>query len=670
MFSHQKVLVESLGIYLPPKVVSTEAVLAACKNPFTFPLEKITGIRNRRMAGETEFSCDIAQKAVADCLIHSRHATESIDLLICCNISRYDGPGRVSFEPSTAARLRAHFGLWGALAFDLTNACAGMFTGIRVAEAFLANGSIRTAMVVSGEYITHLTHTAQEEIEHFMDTRLACLTLGDAGVALILENGGESAAGLQCLELQTFGRYSPYCIAKRSDQQGMIMYTDTVHLTEVALKSGARHALKVLEQAGWPAHSFRHLIMHQTSTMTLNSARREINRLLHATVSTDDNTVNNLENRGNTASTSHFVALSDLIDQNVIQSGDRIVFSITASGLTIGTALYVMDELPDRLRRSRTGASRQVVSPAVEPLPGSVHFAGNGSRIESLGTVRASAAGQDSMEMSVSAAKRCLGNSVHEQGDIGLLLYCGVYRTDYLLEPAYAALLAGKLELNDSIEVEGKHTFAFDIFNGALGFLQACCVAEQMLFAEHCNQALIVAAETENNQGPEAAGRMEICEMASAAILEKSPSPAMGFSRFLFRYDPEALDAYSTWYAPEDDLPRLHVNKEPALEQHYMHNVCDAVREILEREGASINEVDIIFPPQISPDFVARLSIALDIPREKFVNIATSGQDLFTSSLPAAMESALVKGLVRPGDRGLLIAVGSGIQVGCAVYHF
>ena len=49
-------IIESLGTYLPPKVVTSEEVLAGCVQPIKFPLAKLTGIKSRRMAGETEFS--------------------------------------------------------------------------------------------------------------------------------------------------------------------------------------------------------------------------------------------------------------------------------------------------------------------------------------------------------------------------------------------------------------------------------------------------------------------------------------------------------------------------------------------------------------------------------------------------------------------------------------
>jgi 3-oxoacyl-[acyl-carrier-protein] synthase III len=58
----------------------------------------------------------------------------------------------------------------------------------------------------------------------------------------------------------------------------------------------------------------------------------------------------------------------------------------------------------------------------------------------------------------------------------------------------------------------------------------------------------------------------------------------------------------------------------------------------------------------------------MDISRDKFVDVAR--KDLFTSSLPYALEHIREQNLVEPGDIGLIIAIGSGIQVGCCIYHF
>ena len=73
MYKKQNTIIESIGTYLPPKIFSTVEVMQGCKNKIQFPLENITGIKTRRVAGESEFSIDLANKAVADCLANSKY---------------------------------------------------------------------------------------------------------------------------------------------------------------------------------------------------------------------------------------------------------------------------------------------------------------------------------------------------------------------------------------------------------------------------------------------------------------------------------------------------------------------------------------------------------------------------------------------------------------------
>lgn len=669
MQQQQNAIIESIGVFLPPCSVATGDVIAGCKKPLHFPLEKITGIKSRRMAGQQEFSIDLARKAVADCLANSSYDAADIDLLICCNISRYDGPNRVSFEPNTSVQLRKEFHFRNALAFDITNACAGMFTGIYLVAALLRTGAIKRGLVVSGEYITHLTDTAQREINSFMDTRLACLTLGDAGAALILENAPNTDVGFQDLHLQTFGRYSSYCTAKASEKGGMIMYTDSVGLTEVAVRSGAQHAIQRLQQSGWSPDSFHHLIMHQTSALTMNSARKEINRLLNGNISHDGNTINNLESRGNTASTSHFIAVADQICNGKIQAGDRVVFSISASGLTIGTALYVFDNLPDRMRQSELRERVKNTSKEETEAPAT---SVTRIRMESVGTFSCNANGQGmSMERLRHAADSCLQQSGYQHNDIGLLVYSGVYRDEYLLEPAYAALLAGELDMNATATgTNNKTTLAFDIFNGSLGFLNACYIAQQLITAGDCEAAMIVAAESENNRDEPDAEKMAIQETASAIILDSSPLQQVGFHRFLFRYFTASIAAYTTYCDTSGTKPVLRISKDAALQSLYAACITPVVQELLEKECLAPEQIAMVFPPQISSAFIAQLAETLPFPKEKFVDVVQGSDDLFSSSLPYAFEYVKKNNLAKPGDVGLVIAVGAGIQVGCALYYF
>ncbi len=667
-------IIESIGVYLPPKVVSTKEVLENCSTPIRFPLEQLTGIKTRRMAGETEFAVDLARKAIESCLANSKYNPGDIDLLICSSISRYNGPNfHVTFEPSTSTQLQKHFGFKNALAFDISNACTGMFTALYIVDAFLKAGLIRRGMVVSGEYITHLTKTAQRELEGYMDSRLACLTVGDAGAAVILETTPDKRVGFHEFDMYTLGRYYDFCIAKASEAAygGAIMYTDAVKVSALNIQQAVSHAAHMIERSGWSHEAFDRIIMHQTSKMTIYDAAREINRYFGKELCHEGNLINNIAERGNTASTTHFVALMDHILSNRIKSGENAVFGITGSGVNIGTAIYTFDDLPDRLRQT-AGVGRKPDKVAEGQKPFRALLPRNRRiRVESIGTFPLdSSIKRETLEMVRIAAENCLHASACSRSDIDLLIYAGVYRDDFICEPAIASMVAGTLQINDTIQSQqDKKSFSFDLFNGAVGFLNACYVATGMVKAHKANNVMVVASEVENNLDSLPAELRGIEETASVVILDESPDGKTGFGNFVFKHFPEYLGAFSSHTKFYNGKACLHFERDPQLEVCYQQCILDAVHELLSIEQLDLAQIKVILPPQISSDFISGLSDALKLSRDKFVDVAPA-HDLFTSSLPYTLQYARSYNMVEPGDIGLIIAVGTGIQVGCATYYF
>jgi 3-oxoacyl-[acyl-carrier-protein] synthase III len=663
-------LIESLGVYLPPKEVLTEDLMRGCVVNLGFPLERMSGIKSRHVAGDTEFSIDLAERAIVRCLERSKYGPGDVELLIIASVARSDGPGLwVSHEPSTALRLRHRLGLERAIVFDIASACSGMFTGLVVADALIRRGVIQRGIVASGEYISHLGITAQKEITEVLDQRLACLTLGDAGAAVMLEGTDAPDRGFDALDLSTFGAYASYCVAypTREPHGGAIMLTDALKLTDAATRHGAAHALQTLQGAGWSAESFQHLIMHQTSSTALTSAMREINRVVGTRVCHPGNTIDNLARRGNTASTSHFVALGDSLAAGRIRTGDRVIFAISGSGLTVGTALYTFDDLPDRFASPPGVKTTPSVRQEARPRPD-----GPLVRIESIGIASGAATGRgETFDLLRQAATDCLAHSCFDRGDIALLIFAGVYRTAYLTEPAIAALLAGELDINATLsESDPRRTLAFDISNGAVGFLNACHVATEMIRAGRVTAAMVVTSEVENNAESFPAEMLGIEETGSAVILTLAAGPPAGFGSFCFRAFTERAMALATHCINRDATVCLVVTRDPDLERQYVAAIAATVTGFLAGEGIELGRIARVLPPQISPEFISSLSAALGVPREQFVDVTGGRRDLFTSSVPFAFRSLGELGLMTSGDIGLVVTVGSGIQVGCALYYF
>jgi amino acid adenylation domain-containing protein len=666
--------IESLGAYLPPKIVSSDEIINNTVKPLRFPMARLVGIKNRRMAGETEFSFELARNAIADCLANSKYNPEDIDLLLSCSISRGLKDIQFQFEPSMAMELKRHFGFTNAIAFDVSNACTTMFTGMYIAEAYLKAGLARRAMIFSGEYISHLITTAQKEIDGFMDSRLACLTVADAGSALILELAPDKKVGFQEFEMYTLGRYSEACIGKVTDREhgGAIMYTDAVQVSAVNMKQAISHAGHIIDRAKLPYNSFQHIIVHQTSKTTIQDVANAFNRYFGAEVCKQETVIDNIVERGNTATTTHMIALMDHIRNGTIQTGQSLLFGITGSGATIGTAIYTLDGLPDRIRRREAGEwtpeKVQSVSERFVPrLPATKRV-----RVASIGTVPLAGAGieKTTLDLIRIAAERCLESSSYQKGDVDLLIYSGVYRDEFLCEPAVAALVEGMLGINDDIDTQQeKKTFALDIFNSGVGTLNACYASSVMIRAGKGKNALVVTSEVENNRDLSPSPLIGVEETGSALLLDESPDGMSGFGQFVFKHFPEYQEALRTRSETWNGKTRLHIQKDLRLEEYYLHCIGETVQELLDQEQLTLDQVCVILPPQISSEFISGLSELLEVSRDKLVDVHAA-RDLFTSSLAYTLQQVQEQKLAQPGDVALIINVGSGIQVGCATYYF
>jgi 3-oxoacyl-[acyl-carrier-protein] synthase III len=488
-------------------------------------------------------------------------------------------------------------------------------------------------------------------------------------MALILEQAPSDQVGFHELELYTLGKYHPLCVAKVTDRPhgGAIMYTDPVTSSAVTIKQAVSHSLGVLGRRGWLPDDVKHLILHQTSTTTLDGAMHEVNRVVGREVCSRANTIYNIAERANTATTTHFVALWDQLGQGKVDRGDKILFGISGSGQTVGSALYTMDDLPSRWRAGapeRASAENGKVS----VTPHGRHFRlPRRVRVESIGL--SGDVQPETVPMLLAAGTDCLKQSAHAAGDIELVLHAGVYRSDFVLEPALASIAAGELGMNsDDATLGERRTFAFDLTNGGVGPLDACLVAGQMIASGKIVAAMILASEVENNAKSWPENLLGIQETASALILDPAAKDE-GFESFWFQAFPESasLETYTRGW---NHLPALAIERVPDLEERYLACLATSVTEFLAKEALERDRIGLVLPPLRSANFVRRLAEALQMPLERFVQPAESARDAFTSSLAQGLIRARKAGRCPPGTIALVLAVGAGIQVGCGLYYF
>ena len=320
--------------------------MASTKYRTDIELEQLTGVRERRIVGPGEDSYTLALGAARDALAHADCAAADLDMLIVSSISRHVGGLRVQLEPPVNVSLKAALGAERAIGLDISNACAGMLTGVFILNDLIRQGRIRRGMVVSGEYISELGRNAAQEIRTVMDDQLAGLTLGDAGAAAILERAPEGAAGIEVAGFTTLSEHSRLCVAfPATIGPGVTMHTDAREIQKVAIEDAVPLLREVLDQAGLKFDEIDYLIPHQTSARAIKKAAASFAEDFG---SAPKHTVITVDELGNTASTTHFVALSKYLKEGRFVPQDRVMLLSLASGLEVGIVIFKVDQLVGR----------------------------------------------------------------------------------------------------------------------------------------------------------------------------------------------------------------------------------------------------------------------------------------------------------------------------------
>jgi 3-oxoacyl-[acyl-carrier-protein] synthase-3 len=341
---------ESIGVRLPEARLSTADLMASCRRTVRLDLEKLTGIRERRVCTNGEDSLSLAVEAARDCLKHSDYRAEELEMVISCSITRFSSDLTFQYEPPLSLAIKEAIGARQALNFDVTNACAGMLTGVLILDDFIRRGAVRRGMVVSGEYISSLGSNATRDMWTVASAQMASLTLGDAGAAVILERAEAHAGRVHSIELTTVAKYDDLCIGRpRARGPGASMFTKPRTLQRVAIAESLPVLLKACARAGLSAKDINSYVPHQTSIRAIRSGIKYL--APRAGVSPPKHVAITVDEYGNTASTSIFLALYEQLEQRRFAQGDILLLLCFASGLVVGGALLTIDEMRERYGR-------------------------------------------------------------------------------------------------------------------------------------------------------------------------------------------------------------------------------------------------------------------------------------------------------------------------------
>lgn len=335
--------IASAGRHLPTTHLTTDELMSTTRHRTHIDLERLTGIHDRRVSVGDEDSYSLATKAAMNCLDRAQVDATSIDVVISCSITKFRGGLTQWLEPTMGAAVAQRVGARHAMTFDLSNACAGMLTGVTVANNWIRQGSVERALIVSGEYISQLGRNAARHVRSIMSKELASLTLGDAGAALLLERAPAGCSGITLAGFTTLADYSRLCLGyPKGHEPGARMFTDARGIHQAAMSNTPLLLHEVLDAVGISIHDIDHVITHQTSARAIRKGMARVSADFGDSPRHD--AVITVDRYGNTASTTHTVALVEELEAGHIRPGETVALIALASGLEIGIVLVTPDE--------------------------------------------------------------------------------------------------------------------------------------------------------------------------------------------------------------------------------------------------------------------------------------------------------------------------------------
>ena len=319
---------KSIGAYVPEKILSN-ADLEKMVDTTDEWIVKRTGISERRIAADDEYTSDMAAKACELAIERSGVAKDEIDLVICATVT----PDYFNM-PSTACIISDKLGIRDVQAFDISAACSGFVYLLSVAKAFVESGMKKNVLIVGAEKFS--------SIVDYTD-RGTCILFGDgAGAAMICATDNEKE-GFIDLHASADGAYAdflmtpaPGCVnpvSQRVLDEGLQYVQMKGNETfKLAVKTLTKDVKEILAKNEINSDDIPHFIPHQANY-------RIIKAVGDALKMKEEQVVLTVGKFGNTSAASIPMAINDIWESGRLQNGELMLLDTFGGGLTWASAL-------------------------------------------------------------------------------------------------------------------------------------------------------------------------------------------------------------------------------------------------------------------------------------------------------------------------------------------
>jgi 3-oxoacyl-[acyl-carrier-protein] synthase-3 len=318
----------SIGAYVPEKILSN-ADLEKMVDTTDEWIVKRTGIKERHIAAEDEYTSDMAAKACEMAIERSGIAKDDIDLILCATVT----PDYFNM-PSTACIISDKIGIRDVQAFDISAACSGFVYLLSIAKAFIESGMKKNVLIVGAEKFS--------SIVDYTD-RGTCILFGDGAGAAMVSATSNKEEGIVDLHASADGSYADFLVTPApgaihpASQQVIDEGLNFVQMKgnetfKLAVKTLTKDVKEILAKNEINSDDIPHFIPHQANY-------RIIKAVGDALKMKEEQVVLTVGKYGNTSAASIPMAINDIWESGRLQTGELMLLDTFGGGLTWASAL-------------------------------------------------------------------------------------------------------------------------------------------------------------------------------------------------------------------------------------------------------------------------------------------------------------------------------------------
>ncbi len=318
----------AIGAYVPQKILSN-ADLEKMVDTSDEWITKRTGIKERHIAADNEFTSDMGAKAAALAIKRSGLEKEEIDLVVCATVT----PDYFNM-PSTACIISDKLGIKNVQAFDISAACSGFVYGLSVAKAFVESGMRKNVLVIGAEKFS--------SIVDYTD-RSTCILFGDGAGAAVISATKNKEEGFVDIHASADGAYADFLVTpapgsrnpvsqKVLDEGLQYVQMKGNETFKLAVKTLTKDVKEILEKNNIRSEEIPHFIPHQANY-------RIIKAVGDALKMREDQVALTVHKYGNTSAASIPMAINDLWESGKLKKGELMLLDTFGGGLTWASAL-------------------------------------------------------------------------------------------------------------------------------------------------------------------------------------------------------------------------------------------------------------------------------------------------------------------------------------------